>query len=183
MTIHAPSLLRALAVACASLALVGAAGAQGRGGPGLSGGGFHGGGFHGGPRGGFHGGHGHGGDHGWGWGGFGLGVGVGWGLGLAGTYAYPYPYGYSYPAPYPWYAPGYVVVDPTVTYVQGQPVPAAAPPAPVVYPRNGQNAQQQDADSNACSEWAGKQPNATVDPNVFQRAMGACLEGRGYTVR
>ncbi|MDP9045663.1 MAG: hypothetical protein M3O01_12750 [Pseudomonadota bacterium] len=166
-----PRKFRALALAVMSLALVGAAEAQGHGGRGYG----YGGGHYGGPHGGYRGGYGHDrgywGGPGWGWG-VGLGVGLGVGIGL-GTYGYP------------WYAPGYTIVDPGVTYVQSQPVPAyqSMPAGPVIYPRNGQSAQQQDADSSACSEWSGQQPNATRDPSVFQRGMAACLESRGYTVR
>jgi hypothetical protein len=53
----------------------------------------------------------------------------------------------------------------------------------VIYPRKGQTAAQTDADANACSEWAGKQPNATLDASVFRRGTQACMDARGYTVR
>jgi hypothetical protein len=105
---------------------------------------------------------------GWVWGGLGL------GLGLS-SYYYDYP--------------GYVAVQPDVVYGPPQPVPlvdGSAPvqaPAPLIYPRNGQDAAQTDADSNACSEWAGRQPNATADPSVFRRGIEACMDARGYTLR
>ena len=103
---------------------------------------------------------------GWAWGGVGLGL--GWGLS-------------SYYDTYP----GYVAVQPNVVYGAPQPVPlvdnSAAPP--LIYPRNGQDAAQTDADSNACSEWAGRQPNATTDPSVFRRGIEACMDARGYTLR
>ena len=156
------SAVRTLALACASLALCAGAQAQAhgqRGGGhfahgGISTGHFHGG-FRGGPRWGYRGG-------GWPvWGGVGLGIGFGLGS-------------YYYGAP--WYvtSPDYVVVDPPVGY---------ANPQPVIYPRQGQSAAQIDADSDACSQWAGAQPNATVDPSVFRRAISACMDARGYTVR
>lgn len=159
-----------LAMVC--LALVGTAQAQGRGGHGGGHGGW-GGGYHGG----YHGGH-HRGGGGWVWGGVGLGL----GLGIA-SYYNSYPYGY--------YAdPGYVVIEPQpqVVYTNPQPVYSAPVPArqvqqPVIYPRSGQTAAQTDADANACSEWAGKQANATTDPSVFQRGTQACMDARGYTVR
>ena len=123
------------------------------------------------------------------------GVSVGIGVGFPGAYPYAYPYYYGYPYPY-YDDPGYVVVDPNVVYGTSQPVPqtgGAVPSqpypsqsqsnAPVIYPRNGQTPQQMDSDSNACSEWAGKQPNATSDPNVFRRAVDACMDARGYTLR
>lgn len=161
--------LRGAVVAVASLAMVAGAQAQSHGGRG----GWHGGGgYHGGYHGG---GHGYRGGPGWVWGGLGLGL----GLGLASYYS-SYPYVYA--------DPGYVVVDPpTVVYdtpqpVYSQPVPARSS-QPVIYPRNGQTAQQMDADANACSEWAGHQPNATSDRSVFQRGLSACMDARGYTVR
>ena len=148
--------LRALAVAAALLALGTAAQAQGHG--------FRGGHFaHGGGPGFAHGGY-YGPRYGYGygrglvWGGLGLGL----GLGLAGYYGSP------------WYADrGYVVVNPPVVYGESQ---------PVIYPRNGQDAARIDADSNACSQWAGAQPNATVDAGVFRRGIAACMDARGYTL-
>lgn len=149
--------LRALAVATALLAMGTAAQAQGNG--------FRGGHFaHGGGPGFVHGGHfgpryGFRGGPGLVWGGLGLGL----GLGLAGYYGSP------------WYADrDYVVVNPPVVYGE---------PQPVIYPRNGQDAARIDADSNACSQWAGAQPNATVDARVFRRGIAACMDARGYTVR
>ena len=174
--------------AVASLALVTEAQAQrhgSRGGGGHhgyhgSGGhGYHGGGGHYAPRGGYYRG---GGGPGWVLGGIGLGL----GLGIASYYnSYPYayePYGYGT-------SPGYVVVDSPVVYASPQPVYSApvpargAAPQPVVYPRNGQGAAQIDADGDACSQWAGKQPNATSDRSVFQRGISACMDARGYTLR
>lgn len=168
------SFVRAITLALAFSALVPAvAQAQRQGGAAYVGSGHGGSSYvgHGGYRGGYYGGHGHYGGSGWVWGGLGLGL----GLGLANYYAYP------------WYAaPSYVLVDPPVVYanpVYGAPVPTRRAPAPVIYPRNGQSAETTDADANACSEWAGRQPNATVDNSVFQRGMAACMDARGYTVR
>lgn len=168
---------RALAITCATFALATGAQAQrhdGGGGGGHyvhGGGGYHGGGGHYAPR---YGGYRRGGGSGWIWGGVGLGL----GLGLASYYN-------SYPT---YYAdPGYVVVDPPVVYdvpqpVYSQPVPARST-QPVIYPRNGQSVSQREADANACSDWAGRQPNATADASVFQRGITACMDARGYTVR
>ena len=149
--------LRALVLATASLALVGGAEAQGRGHGGYYRGG--GGGWHGAP---------------WVWGGVGLGL----GLGLASYAAWPY-----------YDAPAYVYGAPTVVYTQptlaASPVPAypSTTAQPVIYPRNGQSAAQMEADSDQCSQWAGQQPNATSDRSVFNRAIAACMDGRGYTLR
>lgn len=80
----------------------------------------------------------------------------------------------------------------------------ALPPAPVVppstavqaggnqlfiYPRQGQNVDQQNRDRGECNSWAVSQSGhdpansgGQMDPD-YQRALGACLDGRGYTVK
>ena len=91
---------------------------------------------------------------------------------------------------------GYAVVAPPPGADAAQPAPMAGPPVavtapaaagaipePIVYPRNGQNATQTEADRRECNRWATGQPQAVSDAGVFQRAMAACLDGRGYTVR
>jgi len=209
MSVTLPSATEAtfttLAVACAVLMFAGGAQAQGHGGRGGAhyahngGSDWHGGGGHYAPRynrGGYGYGYGYGrggNGWGWGWGGVGLGLGLGVGLGIGSYYNnYPYPNPYSYPYDYGAYADrGYVVVDQTVLYeapqsVYSRPVPARVysnVPQPVIYPRNGQSAAKMDADANACSQWAGQQPNATTDGSVFQRGTQACMDARGYTVR
>ena len=65
----------------------------------------------------------------------------------------------------------------------GQPVPAAPPPDPIFYPRNGQTPAQTEADRQDCNRWATTQAGAMSDAQVFQRATYACMDGRGYTVR
>jgi len=80
---------------------------------------------------------------------------------------------------------GYVVVAPPPG---AEAAPATAPPAPpspdpIFYPRNGQSAEQTEADRRDCNAWATTQPNAMADAKVFQRATEACMDGRGYTVR
>ena len=87
-----------------------------------------------------------------------------------------------------YYAPapgeGYRVVEPPPGAEAAQPAPAPKPmPDPIVYPRNNQNAQQTEADRQECNRWATTQPNAMADASVFQRAVAACMDGRGYTVR
>lgn len=174
------STARAAVLAIASIGLAGAVQAQGHhsrgGGVYVQGGYGHGGYGHGGyGRGGYYrGGYGGG---GWpAWGAVGLGLGLGIGLG---SY-------YAYGAPAYVVAPTYTVVEspPTVVYETPRPVPRyAAPLQPVIYPRNGQSAAQIDADSNACSEWAGGQPNAQADGSVFHRGIAACMDARGYTLR
>ena len=59
------------------------------------------------------------------------------------------------------------------------------------YPRNGQNPTQATFDRIECERWASGQTgfNPTQSPDdaqrlaTYQRATGACLEGRGYTVK
>lgn len=91
---------------------------------------------------------------------------------------------------------GYVVVAPPEgeTYTTQGAVPAGD--RVFVYPRNNQNAERQDRDRFDCHEWAVGQ--ADFDPTQpqsggtreiearrsdYTRAFGACMEGRGYTVR
>jgi len=65
------------------------------------------------------------------------------------------------------------------------PAPVYAPsrPAPVIYPRNGQSSAQLEADHRDCNRWATSQQAAMADSGVFQRAVEACMDGRGYTLR
>jgi hypothetical protein len=69
-------------------------------------------------------------------------------------------------------------------------VSASVPGELFVYPRNGQTQAQIAADRTECNTWAagqaGYDPSRLGDPQSqqrFQRAVTACLEGRGYTVR
>jgi hypothetical protein len=89
-----------------------------------------------------------------------------------------------------YYAPaptGYTVVVPPPGADAAQPAPPPPPPKalpePIIYPRNGQSAAQTEADRRECDRWATTQPSAMADASVFQRAVGACMDGRGYTVR
>lgn len=80
--------------------------------------------------------------------------------------------------------------------MQQMPRVASAPPPTTIaqaggsqlfiYPRQGQSADEQFRDRNECNAWAvgqtGRNPGNQVDPD-FQRAMGACLDARGYTVK
>ncbi|MDE2628763.1 MAG: hypothetical protein KGL99_16580 [Burkholderiales bacterium] len=140
--------------------------------------------------GGGHGGHGdygdrghfHRGGGGWGWGpAWGLGIGLGLGLTAA--------YWDNYWGPY---NNGYVVVQspPPVTVVQQPAVVQAAPsvapssaPAPVIYPRNGQSPAQTESDRQDCNRWSTTVPGALADSSVMMRAIAACMDARGYTLR
>ncbi len=107
--------------------------------------------------------------------------------------------GYEVVAP----PPGQEVAD---AYAQPPPPPGPGPgpgPGPsadqqlFIYPRNGQTPEQQARDQYQCHTWAQSQtgfdptvPNGGVPPGQapsaranYDRAMAACLDGRGYTVR
>lgn len=89
---------------------------------------------------------------------------------------------------------GYVVIEPP-----REPVSQAPPPADqlFIYPRQNQSEPQQATDRYECHSWAVSQTG--FDPTRlsgdtsatqrgenhanYQRAMSACLDGRGYTVR
>ncbi len=93
----------------------------------------------------------------------------------------------------PW-GPHWVVVAPPVgvavpvyaaSPAEAPAAVAAAPakPDPVIYPRNGQDAARTELDRQECNRWATTQPAAVADASVFQRAVEACMEGRGYTMK
>jgi hypothetical protein len=108
------------------------------------------------------------------------------------------PYYYANDTYYAWNPEqnGYEVVDPP-----SGPPPATteAPPSDdlFVYPQSGQSEEQQSKDRYECHKWAAGQSG--FDPTQsgggmppdqsgaardnYQRAMRACLEGRGYSVR
>ena len=125
-------------------------------------------------------------------------------VGGAAVLTAPYYYGRYY-APYydPYYVPPPVVIqEQPPVYVQPAPV---APPATAqgdqnklfIYPRQGQNEKQQATDRYECHRWAvgqvGYDPTKPSESLTeaqqmqkradYQRAMGACLDGRGYTMR
>ena len=85
----------------------------------------------------------------------------------------------------------------TVSPPQGLPSSAAGQSAAgselIVYPKNGQSQEQLGTDKFECHRWAAAQTG--FDPTQpaggsasgrradYFRAQGACLDGRGYTVR
>jgi hypothetical protein len=104
------------------------------------------------------------------------------------------PYYYANEVYYSRRGDGYVIVEPPKEEV------SQAPPAEdqmFIYPRLGQNEQQQGDDRYACHRWAVSQtgfdptqpPGSVPESQAgqkradYQRAMGACLEGRGYSVK
>ena len=117
-------------------------------------------------------------------------------VGGAAVLAAPYYY-----APYysPYYASPTVIIreQPPVYF---QPAPSVTPPSTeriFVYPRQGQSEELQAKDRYECHSWAVSQTH--YDPTQpasgmpaaqlnqmradYQRAMGACLDGRGYTMK
>ena len=114
---------------------------------------------------------------------------------LAPYYA-PYydPYYYS-----PYYAPPPVVIrEQSPVYVQPAPsVPPSSAERIFVYPRKGQSEKLQAKDRYECHSWAVSQthydptqptsgmPEAQLNQirEDYKRAMGACLDGRGYTMK
>jgi hypothetical protein len=82
---------------------------------------------------------------------------------------------------------GYVVVAPPAgAEVVPQAQVAVTPPPrpdPIIYPRNGQSTQQTEADRQECNRWATTQPAAMNDANIFNRAVEACMDGRGYSMK
>ncbi len=109
----------------------------------------------------------------------------------------PYYYGPYYYSPY--YAPPPVVIrEQPQVYVQ--PAPSVQPSSSdriFVYARQGQSEELQAKDRYECHSWAVGQTH--YDPTYptggmtqaqlnqiradYQRAMGACLDGRGYTTK
>jgi hypothetical protein len=111
------------------------------------------------------------------------------------------PYYYANDTYYEWRGDpsGYEVVDPPGA--AGDQAAATTQPPPsddlYIYPQSGQTDEQQSNDKYECHKWASSQ--AGFDPTQslggvspdqaaskradYQRAMRACLEGRGYSVR
>lgn len=107
------------------------------------------------------------------------------------------PYYYAGGVYYVWRpsVPGYAVVAPPNDSKINE--EASVPEELYVYPKEGQSEQQQATDRYECHRWAVEQtgfdptePAGGVPANQhatkhadYQRAMKACLEGRGYSVR
>jgi hypothetical protein len=90
---------------------------------------------------------------------------------------------------------GYAVVEPPANPDQVSPPPPSAHEDLIIYPKNGQSSEQQAADRYECHNWAKgqtgfdpTQPGGGVPPgsgarSSYDRAMSACLTGRGYEVK
>lgn len=109
------------------------------------------------------------------------------------------PYYYANDTYYLWDATrdGYVVTNPPAELTSQQQQPPLVLDQLYIYPKQGQSEQQQADDRYACHAWGIKQ--SSYDPTQppsglsqaelnskrmdYQRAMKACLEGKGYSVR
>ena len=109
------------------------------------------------------------------------------------------PYYYANAVYYTWNSAqnGYVVVDPPAN--AEHPGAATTPGAEdlIIYPKNGQTSDQQAADRFECHNWAKSQTRfdptvpgggvpaneSDADRSAYNRAMSACLSGRGYEVK
>jgi hypothetical protein len=108
------------------------------------------------------------------------------------------PYYYADNVYYTWQPDqnGYAVVDPPPDADAPAPPPDSPQEDVIIYPKNGQSKEQQSADQFECHNWArsqtgfdptqgaggGVQGNADASRNNYNRAMSACLQGRGYQV-
>jgi hypothetical protein len=104
------------------------------------------------------------------------------------------PYYYANEVYYVHKGDGYVVVEPPKDEVSQAPPPAEQL---FIYPRQNQSKQQQATDRYECHSWAVSQtgfdptrtPGGVPEDQKgqkradYQRAMSACLDGRGYTVK
>ena len=110
------------------------------------------------------------------------------------------PYYYANEIYYTQGAGGYIVVEPPKGEVNQAPPSAGQISSEqlFIYPRQGQSEQKQATDRYECHRWAVSQTgyDPTTQPPAgepaaqisqkradYQRAMGACLEGLGYTVK
>jgi len=109
------------------------------------------------------------------------------------------PYYYADNVYYQWQpsANGYVVVEPPAGADQPSAPPQASGDDFFIYPKNGQTQEQQAADQYECHGWSKgqtgfdpTQPGGGVAPGdtgsrreQYNRAMTACLEARGYSVK
>jgi hypothetical protein len=109
------------------------------------------------------------------------------------------PYYYANEVYYTWNPTqnGYVVVDPPVDAEHPTPAPSSGHEDLIIYPKNGQSNDQQAADRYECHRWSKAQTQfdptlpgggvpasqADTSRSSYDRAMSACLSGRGYEVK
>ena len=89
---------------------------------------------------------------------------------------------------------GYVATDPppvsneqsdsSAPAAQGEMAPPSGSAQVFMYPKNGQSAEQQTQDRTECQAWATQQAGSPAQNGPdYNRAMVACVEGRGYSAR
>ncbi len=103
-----------------------------------------------------------------------------------GTWYRPWGTRFVIVAPPVYYGQPVIVQEQPAVVVEQGPPPVKLPPSrpdPIIYPRNGQSAEQTEADRQDCNRWATTQPAAMADASVFHRAVEACMDGRGYTMK
>ena len=68
---------------------------------------------------------------------------------------------------------------------QSGPGPGGPTPGQIfMYPKNGQSAEQQATDRAECQKWASEQAGQVAqNGSDYNRAMVACVEGRGYSAQ
>jgi hypothetical protein len=109
------------------------------------------------------------------------------------------PYYYANDVYYTWNPEqnAYVVVNPPANADQPSSPPPNVQQDLIVYPKNGQSTEQQAADRYDCHSWAKSQSgfdptqpgggaapgNYEASHSNYERAMSACLTGRGYEVK
>jgi hypothetical protein len=76
-----------------------------------------------------------------------------------------------------------LVAAPHAGPTAGAPVPGAEQSQIFMYPKNGQSAERQAIDKRECQQWASGQAGGASSGADYQRAMLACLDGRGYSVK
>ncbi len=100
------------------------------------------------------------------------------------------PYYYANDVYYTWDPnyDGYVATDPPPVADNGSASPQGQSSAGQIYmyPKHGQSAEQQSEDRRACQQWAADQTSGESSSQQYgdyRRAMTACAEGRGYSVK
>jgi hypothetical protein len=103
------------------------------------------------------------------------------------------PYYYANDVYYTWNPSyeGYVATDPPPIADTAGAGEGAAPNAVAgsagqifMYPKNGQSQEQQTTDKAECQQWASQQAGQVAqNGSDYQRAMTACVEGRGYSAK
>jgi hypothetical protein len=100
------------------------------------------------------------------------------------------PYYYANDVYYTWNPSydGYVATDPPPLADNSTPSPQGDSDSGsaqiFMYPKNGQNEEQQSTDRRECQQWAAGQAGQDgANAPDYRRAMMACVEGRGYSAK